>query len=100
VDKSIRVTGTYNGAAFVFESDLDVEQTLQFAAPLVVTDTTTTANVTILVSLAAWFRAQNGSLLDPATGNTGGQNESLIKENIKQSMEAFEDHDRDGEHEP
>jgi hypothetical protein len=100
VDQSIRVTGTYNGAAFVYESDLDVEQTLQFAAPLVVTDTTTTANVTILVSLAAWFRAQNGSLLDPATGNTGGQSESLIKENIKQSMEAFEDHDRDGEHEP
>jgi hypothetical protein len=99
-DQSIRVQGTFNGQAFTFLTDLDVEQTLLFTALLVVTDTTTAANVTILVSLAAWFRALDGTLVDPATGNKGGQNESLIKENIKQSMEAFEDHDRDGDVDP
>jgi len=95
-DQSIRVRGTYNGQAFTFLTDLDVEQTLLFNPFLIVTDTTTATNVTILVSVAAWFAGSDRKLLDPATGNKGGQNESLIKENIKQSMEAFEDHDFDG----
>lgn len=99
-DKSIRVQGTFNGQAFTFESDLDVEQTLLFNPLLVIAETATATNVTIKVALAAWFRAANGTLLDPATGNKGGQNESLIKENIKQSMEAFEDDDHDGEIDP
>lgn len=94
-DLSIQVQGTYNGQAFTFTSDLDVEQTLLFNPLLIVTDTTTATNVTVLVSLAAWFKV-NGKLANPATGNKGGQNESVIKENIKQSMEAFEDHDFDG----
>jgi hypothetical protein len=34
--------------------------------------------------------------VDPATGNKGGANESLVKENIKQSIEAFEDENHDG----
>ena len=37
-----------------------------------------------------------GQTVNPATGNVGGENESLIKENIKNSIEAFEDDDRDG----
>jgi len=97
VEKSIRVQGTFNGQAFTYETDLDVEQEEHFATPLVITDTTTSANLTIRVGLANWFRALNGSLLNPATGNKGGQNESLVKENIKQSIEAFEDHDHDGD---
>jgi len=96
VDQSIRVQGTYNGQPFTFLTDLDVEQTLLFNPFLIVTDTTTATNVTILVSVAAWFVGSDRKLLDPATGNKGGQNESRIKENIKQSMEAFEDHDFDG----
>jgi hypothetical protein len=99
-DQSIRVQGTYNGQAFTFLTDLDVEQTLRFSQLLVIADSTTATNVTIKVALADWFRALNGSLLDPATGNKGGQNESVIKENIKQSMEAFEDDDRDGDLDP
>jgi len=35
-------------------------------------------------------------LIDPATANKGGANENLVKENIKRSMKAFEDKDRDG----
>lgn len=96
VEKSIRVQGTFNGQAFTYETDLDVEQEEHFATPLVITDATTSTNLTIRVGLANWFRATNGSLVNPSTGNKGGQNESLIKENIKQSVEAFEDHDHDG----
>ena len=97
IEKSIRVQGTFNGQAFTYETDLDVEQEEDLATPLVIKDAATSANLTIRVGLANWFRALNGGLVNPATGNKGGQNESLIKENIKQSIEAFEDHDRDGD---
>ncbi|HXV85120.1 MAG TPA: hypothetical protein VD793_00395 [Gemmatimonadales bacterium] len=95
-EKSIRVTGTFNGAPFTFESDLDVEQELDLSPALVIADSVTATNLTIRVGLANWFRALNGSLVNPASGNKGGSNESLVKENIKQSIEAFEDRDEDG----
>lgn len=97
VDKSIRVQGTFNGAAFTYESDLDVEQELPLQPPLVITDTTTSTNVTIFVNLDAWFRQGDGSLVDPATANKGRANENLVRDNIIASIRAFEDKDRDGD---
>ena len=49
------------------------------------------------VAANQWFVNGAGDLVDPATGNNEGQNEALVKENIKQSIEAFEDQDRDGD---
>jgi hypothetical protein len=95
-DLSIRVTGTFNGVAFTYESDLDVEQELDLVPPLLVDDATAT-NVTIFVDVDTWFRSAGGGLFDPDSGNKGGDNESEIKENIKQSLKAFEDADRDGD---
>ena len=94
-DISIRVDGTFNGSAFVFTTDLNEEQELTLVPPLVVTDTTST-NVTIFVLLDSWFRTPTGVLVDPATANKGGVNEGLVTENIKQSLDAFEDPDSDG----
>jgi hypothetical protein len=94
---SIRVRGSFNGVAFTFESDLDVEQENKLPKPIVVSETTTSTNVTMSVNLDAWFRTAGGSLIDPGTANKGGQNESVVKENIKVSFRAFEDHDRDGD---
>jgi hypothetical protein len=96
-DKSIRVQGTFNGAPFTFESDLDVEQELDLVPPLVIADSVTSTNLTVRVGLANWFRGPDGKLVNPATANKGGANESIVKENIKQSVEAFEDHDEDGD---
>jgi len=96
VGKSIHIEGTYNGTAFTYETDLDVEQEFNLNPPLIVDDTTTQTNVTVLLDLNAWFRDGAGNLVNPQEGNTGGQYESLIKENIKQNIEAFEDHDHDG----
>jgi hypothetical protein len=96
VEKSIRVLGTFNGQAFTFESDLDVEQELDLVPPMVVGETTST-NVTIRVDVSTWFRAPGGGLVDPATANKGGQNESEVTQNIKDSLHAFEDSDGDGE---
>jgi hypothetical protein len=94
---SIRVRGTFNGEDFTFESDLDVEQEQELADPIVVSDTTTSTNVTMLVDIDTWFRTAAGSLIDPRTANKGAQNEGIVKENIKDSFKAFEDDDRDGD---
>lgn len=97
VGKSIVVTGTFNGNAFTYVSDLDVEQEIALVPNLVVTETTTSNNLTVQVNLGNWFRNSSGALIDPATANKGGQNESVVKENIKRSMKAFEDKDHDGD---
>ena len=84
---SIRIVGEFNGNPFVFTSDLDVEQEFDLNPPMVIDEGVSSTNVTVRVGLDQWFRDAAGSLLDPATGNKGGPNESLIKENIKQSIE-------------
>jgi hypothetical protein len=91
---SIRVRGTFNGTAFVYTTDLDVEQKLQLTPALVVQDGAST-NITVFVDVRTWF-SEGTALLDPATANPGGVNEGAVKENIKNSFRAFEDRDRDG----
>ena len=93
---SIRMVGTWNGTPFTYTSDLDVEQEHSFAPPLDVTDNTS-AGVTMLVDLQTWFLNQAGDgFINPATANKGGQFEGEVKSNIEASINAFEDHDRDG----
>ena len=93
---SIRVTGTFNGAPFTYETDLDVEQEHDLVPALVVAESGT-VNVTMLVDVSTWFLDEVGtSLVDPATANKGGPNESVVKTNITESIEAFEDDDSDG----
>jgi hypothetical protein len=94
-DISIRVDGTFNGTPFTFTTDVNEEQELALVPALVVGDSTTT-NVTIFVRIDSWFRAADGSLIDPATANVGGVNKSLVDGNIKESLDAFEDGDGDG----
>lgn len=93
---SIRVMGSYNGDDFLFESDLGVEQELDLVPVLVVEEGSGSTNITVFVDIDAWFREQSGDLIDPNTANEGGPNKSLVEDNIKQSMEAFEDDDRSG----
>ena len=92
---SILVEGDFNGVAFVFETDLNQEQEVQLNPPLVVTDGTA-LNVTFSVDVVTWFKALDGSLVDPATANKGQANEQLVKDNIEASIDIFEDNDRDG----
>lgn len=96
VETSIRVQGTFNGVPFTYTTDLDVEQEHNLVPALEIGETTASTNVTVYFGLSQWFRDAQGNLVDPATGNKGGENESLIKENIKQAIDAFEDKDRDG----
>ena len=94
---SVRVTGTYNGADFVYTGDFDAEMEFELNPPIVAGETGAT-DLTLMVNLDGWFRNQGGALLDPATANPGQSNQGLVEQNIKSSLEAFEDDDHDGRH--
>jgi hypothetical protein len=95
-DVSIRVTGTYNGTGFTYLGDYNDE--LQFnMVPDLTVGATAVTELTLFADLNAWFRDQSGMLIDPATATTGSPNESLVEENIKNSLESFEDDDLDGD---
>lgn len=85
---SIRVQGTFNGAPFVFTTDLDVEQEMELSPPLVVT-AGASAELTLSVDVRTWFlNAAGTGLVNPATALKGQPNEGIVKENIKQSIDA------------
>jgi len=93
--RSVRVVGTWNGVPFVFTSDVSAEQETEFSPPLAV-DGTTGTDLTLFVDLSTWFLV-NGVLVDPAQANDQQPLASQVKDNIKASIRAFEDDDRDGE---
>jgi hypothetical protein len=92
---SAKVTGTYNGTAFVFTTDLDAKEEIALVPPLVTTESAAT-DLTLFVDLDRWFRDGTGNLVDPDSGNAGKTNESLVENNIKSTLHAFEDENEDG----
>ncbi len=87
---SIRVTGTWNGVDFVYTSSLNEEQEVALAPPMVVDENSGPVNVTLSIDVSTWFRDASGALIDP------NNPEDLVKHNIKDSIEGFEDDDSDG----
>ena len=94
-DASVRVSGTYNGSAFTYIGRFDVEMKFPLSPALVASETAA-SDLTLFVDLDRWFRDQAGSLVDPSTANSGQANSGLVEQNIKTSLEAFEDDDHDG----
>lgn len=92
---SVRVTGTYNGADFIYSGDMNTGIRFDLNPALVANETAAT-DLTLFVNLDQWFRDQAGMLLDPVTANAGQPNESLVEQNITGSLDAFEDNNRDG----
>ena len=97
---SIRVTGTFSHAGtrsdFTYESALEVEQEAPIDPPLTV-DVSGVGSLTLRFDISTWFAGPGGTgLVDPATANAGGANESLVSGNIQRSINAFEDDDEDG----
>jgi hypothetical protein len=94
---SIRVEGRYNGSDFLYVTDLNEEEEIHLADPIEVGPGAGPVNVTVSFDVSSWFERADGSLIDPATANEGGPNENLVEDNIKNSIEGFEDDDFDGE---
>lgn len=78
--------------AFIFRSKIDAKQKIDLLPELVVNGADPSANVTMLVSSAGWFKSPSGALLDP----TDVENESMISENLKSSIRVFKDNNKDG----
>ena len=92
---SVRVTGTYNGVDFSYTGDFNDEMEFNLVPELSVAETGT-ADLTLFASLDSWFRDAGGTLIDPASANPGGSNQGLVEQNIKSSLDAFEDENHDG----
>jgi hypothetical protein len=92
---SIRVTGTWNGVPFTYLTDVSAEQEMDLVPPLGVVAESTT-DFTLFIDINSWFRDEGNALIDPATANKGGANESIVNSRITQSFEVFEDSDHDG----
>ncbi|HSI05444.1 MAG: hypothetical protein ACAI38_03705 [Myxococcota bacterium] len=90
-DVSIRVVGTFNGAAFVFVSDESFEQRVELDPPVVVGAGNADVNVTLSIDLARWFSTAAGMLVDPS------QAADTIEEGIDGTFACFEDDDHDGD---
>lgn len=92
-NSSIRVEGTFNGTAFVFTSALSEKEELEFNPPVVVD--ATNKNITVQLDLSSWFKSGT-TVINPATANSGGPNENVVRNNIRASLRAIEDGDKNG----
>jgi hypothetical protein len=92
---SIRVEGTYNGTAFVYTTDMTEKRELEFNPPVSINEDVPLINITVQANLESWFRSGT-TLINPTTANKGGANENLVRNNIRASLRAFRDDDRNG----
>lgn len=92
---SIIIEGnTYTGGvatAFVYKSGLNVKQKITLSAPLIITESDPVFNATMVISSFGWF-LNNSAFLDPADSH----NVTLIDNNIRQSVRAIKDKNKDG----
>jgi hypothetical protein len=89
-NRSIRVVGKFRGAPFVWQGDPEAQLEQAFSPPLSVADASGLA-LTAKIDVASWFKAVDGTLLDPRTTSY-----LQISTNIKQSFRAFEDRNHTG----
>lgn len=97
---SIRVRGTYSRSGdrkdFVYTTDFSEREELAIMQPVSL-PASGTARLTIGVDLARWFlSADKTALVDPTTANWGQPNDQLVRDNIRTSLGAFRDDNRDG----
>jgi hypothetical protein len=93
---SIRAEGVFDGEPFLFQQDLNEKRELTLVPPIQVAAGFGELNVTLEIDLSSWFRSNGNSLLDPRTANDGGPFEDLVEQNIRASVRAFEDPDKNG----
>ncbi len=89
-DVTVRVVGTYKGAAFTFLSRARAGVEFEFNPALVV-KTGVNDNVSVDLDLSSWFKNTGGAILAPTVAN-----QVAIDQNIMTSFHAFGDQDRDG----
>ena len=94
---SLRVDGTFNGAAFTYKTGLRAGIHMKFNPPLVID--ATTKNATISVDVSKWFVSRSGEVIDPAKATPGTSSARAVESNIRASFHAFEDNGKRGKDE-
>jgi hypothetical protein len=88
---SMAISLAVDGAEpILFTSEVNDAQ--RIPGTFVVEDGKAPDNITLSIDPSGWFTASDGSFLDPRIGS----NRQAIEDNIRQSIDAFEDDDRDG----
>lgn len=90
----VRVRGTYDGQAFDVTVPVNKELELEFEPALEVDGD---ANVTIKLEPLTWFRASDGSLIDPRALNSNSSLRSAFVRRVETSFKAIEDSDKDAD---
>ena len=78
--------------AFTYRSKVDAKQKIDMAPAVTISEGSTTANSTMVISSANWFKNQTGILVDPTDPNSEG----VIDENLKITIKVFKDNNKDG----
>lgn len=91
VDGIVFTGGASMGENFTYRSRIDEEQRIDLDPALSVSETSP-VTVTMTLDTGMWFRESGGMLLDPRLGS----NENTIDDNMKASIDLFEDNDRNG----
>jgi hypothetical protein len=86
--KSLVVTGTFRGAPFTFDSEVNEEQEREGSFAI----GNGNDNITLNIDVSRWFAGAGGTTLDPTLSSDRKQ----IEDNIKSSIDAYDDDDRDG----
>ncbi len=91
VEGAVIDSGAAGPRPFVYRSRIDEEQEWSFPEPLILTESGS-LTITMRLSTNGWFRSATGAFLDP----TDPAHENTIDDNIRTSIEVFEDNDRNG----
>lgn len=86
-------SGPVNGT---FWSDLNEEQKQPLSLTVAPGETGVLQNITASFGVDQWFLDGAGALINPADGMKGMAMENVVRDNIRQAIEAFEDNDEDG----
>lgn len=82
---SILIRGSFNGSSFAVTLNPEDELTLDFPQA-VQTEAGATSRITLVAEMAGWFRAEDGSLIDPTQLEEGSAQETRVKEQISNAF--------------
>ena len=93
---TIRLQGTFNTKAFDVTVPLDARAEIALNPPITVA-ADTKVEITVNLPVNTWLVKADGSLIDPNQLRTDPMLQALVRMKIASSIQAFEDHDHDGQ---
>lgn len=94
---TVRVRGTFDGQTFDATFPVDEELEFDFNPPFEVKDGPGDLNITVRIDSSNWFRAGDGSVIDPRRLVTDASLRSDVRNRVRASFRAFEDSDKDAD---